>query len=182
MTRIHPVSNPEGKAAELFESITSQMGMVPNIFKTFGNSPAVLEGFLAMSSALGGGLLKPALREQIALTVAGANACDYCASAHSVMAKGAGVAADEITTSLSGESNDSKTQAALTFSKSVVTNRGNVSDPELQTLRDAGFNEGEVVEIITHVGVNIFTNYFNHIAGTEIDFPVVTTSAVSNAA
>ncbi len=182
MTRIQPVTNPEGQAAELYEAVTSQLGMVPNIFKTFANSPAVLEGFLSMNGALSKGMLTPALREQIALAVAGANGCDYCASAHTAIGKGAGVSADELVTSVNGQSSDSKAQAALTFALSVVKNHGNVSDAELQAVRDAGYSEGEVVEIITHVGVNIFTNYFNHIAATEIDFPVVSTAAAPKAA
>lgn len=182
MTRIQPVTNPEGKAADLFGAITKQMGSVPNIFKTMANSPATLEGFLGFSGALGNGVLSPALREQIALTTAGANGCDYCASAHTVMGKGAGLEADEITNSISGQANDAKTQAALTFARNITANRGNLSDGELQAVRDAGYNEAEIVEIIAHVGVNLFTNYFNHIAATEIDFPVVNTDAASKAA
>jgi alkylhydroperoxidase family enzyme len=46
----------------------------------------------------------------------------------------------------------------------------------LGAVRDAGFTEEEIVEIIAHVGMNLFTNYFNHIAGTEVDFPFVSTA------
>lgn len=182
MTKIQPVTNPEGKAADLFGAITEQMGSVPNIFKTMGHSPATLEGFLGFSGALGGGVLSPALREQLALATAGANGCDYCASAHTVMGKGAGLDADTITSSISGQASDSKTQAALTFARNIIANRGNLADGELQAVRDAGFSEAEIVEIIAHVGLNLFTNYFNHIAATEIDFPVVSTEAASKAA
>ena len=39
-------------------------------------------------------------------------------------------------------------------------------------VRNAGYTDGEVVEIVANVAINIFTNYFNHIANTEVDFPM----------
>jgi len=93
MPRINPVdpATATGSAKELLDGVKAEIGVVPNIFATFVQSPKVLEGYLALNSALGQGLLDPQLREQIALTVAGANNCDYCASAHTVMGKGTGV-------------------------------------------------------------------------------------------
>jgi AhpD family alkylhydroperoxidase len=116
------------------------------------------------------------------LTVAGASGCDYCASAHTALGKGAGVAVDELRRNLRGRSNDGATQAALTFASKVVEQRGRVSDRDVEELRTANFSEGEIVEIVAHIGVNLFTNYFNHIAGTEIDFPVVNAAAAPQAA
>ncbi|HEY4037700.1 MAG TPA: carboxymuconolactone decarboxylase family protein, partial [Burkholderiaceae bacterium] len=115
------------------------------------------------------------LREQIALVTAGANQCDYCASAHTLMGKGAGVEAKEATANLQGQSSNAKTQAALTFAKTIIDQKGRVTANQLQAVRTAGFGEAEIVEIIAHVSMNIFTNYFNHIAETVIDFPVVST-------
>ena len=184
MTRINTVNvdTATGKAADLFKAIKNQMGGIPNIFSTMAQSPATLEALLNFNTALGQGVLAPSLREQIALTVAGKNECDYCASAHTVMGKGAGVDSDELQRNLQGDSDNAKTQAALTFSQTVVENRGGISDEDLSALRDAGFQDEEAIEIIAHIAINTFTNYFNRIAQTEIDFPVVTTSNVAKAA
>jgi hypothetical protein len=46
----------------------------------------------------------------------------------------------------------------------------------------AGFSEAEIVEIIAHVGMNIFTSYFNNVAHTEVDFPRVDTMRKASAA
>ena len=165
----------------MLEAVGKKLGMVPNLFKTFAHSPAVLQYYLAGSEALGRGVLTGAQREQIALVTAGANECDYCASAHTLMGKGAGLAAAEMSNNLRGRSDDAKTQGALDFAKAIVSSRGRVSDDQLQAVRAAGYNDAEVVEIVANVVANIFTNYFNHIAGTVIDFPVVKSGEPANA-
>ena len=157
----------------MLEAVKKKVGMVPNLFKTFAHSPAVLQYYLSGSEALGGGALPAALREQIALVTAGQNECDYCASAHTLMGKGAGLAAGEMADNLRGRSGNAKTQAALDFAASIVKNRGRVTDAQLEAVRAAGYGDAEVVEIVANVAANIFTNYFNHIAGTVIDFPLV---------
>ena len=182
MTRIQPVTNPEGQAAELYEAVTSQLGMVPNIFKTFGNSPAVLDFYMQGSGALGNTSISAQLRESIALTVAGANSCDYCASAHTAIGAGAGLGADELASNLHTKSEDAKAQAALDCSLKLVNSQGNATDADVQALKDAGYTEGEVLEITAVVAFNIFTNYFNHVADTDVDFPLVSTADVSKAA
>ena len=98
MPRISPVDHDSasGSAKELLNGVKAQLGVVPNIFATFVQSPKVLEGFLAFNAALGQGVLSAQLREQIALTVAGLNGCDYCASAHTALGKGAGIDREEL--------------------------------------------------------------------------------------
>lgn len=184
MPRIQPVVHSEatGDAKALLDGVQSALGMVPNIFATFVHSPKALEGFLALNQALGGGQLPGPLREQIALTIAGANTCDYCASAHSALGKGQGLSGEEMTANLGGRSTDLTTQAALTFVRKAVDQRGKVADTDVQSLRDAGFTEGQIVEVIFHIGVNILTNYFNHIVETDIDFPAVSATAQNAAA
>jgi uncharacterized peroxidase-related enzyme len=160
----------------LLDAVHKKLGMVPNLFKTFAHSPAVLNFYLKQGEALATGVLPAALREQIALVTAGTNQCDYCASAHTLMSKGAGVDATEATANLQGHSSNAKTQAALTFAKTIVDHQGRVTANQLQAVRTAGFGDAEIVEIIAHVSMNIFTNYFNHIAETVIDFPLVSTA------
>lgn len=137
---------------------------------------------LNFNTVLDQGVLAPALREQIALTVAGKNECDYCASAHTVMGKGAGLDPQELQRNLNGDSDNTKTQTVLKFSQTVVENRGDISDEDLSALRNAGFADDAIIEIIAHIAINTFTNYFNRIAQTEIDFPIVSTNNVSKAA
>jgi len=161
------------RARKLLDGVRKSLGTTPNMMATMAQAPAVLDMYLSATAKLGTGSLDAGLREQIALAVAGANTCGYCASAHTALGKGAGVGDDELTRNLDGKSNDARTQAALTFAQRIVAARGLVSDGDVKAVRDAGYSDAEIIEIVANVTHNIFTNYFNHIAQPEIDFPVV---------
>jgi uncharacterized peroxidase-related enzyme len=184
MQRILALDTNAAPAASqpLLNAVNKQFGMVPNIFKTLAHSPASLQFALNQNAALSTGALSKTLREQIALVTAGRNRCDYCASAHTAIGGGAGLAANEMTDNLAGRASDVKVEAALSFAASVVDSRGQITDAELTVIRAAGYSDGEIIEILAHVTMNTFTNYFNHIAGTTIDFPIVTTTNLRAAA
>lgn len=175
-------SKVSAKVNETLEAVKKKIGMVPNLFKVFAQSEAVLNAYLGQSEALSHVSLSAQLREQLAVAIAGINSCDYCASAHTLMGKGTGVSEAELKSNLEGSSADAKTQAALTFARKVVEARGQLADSDLHAVRAAGYSNAEIVEIIALVGLNLFTNYTNHIAATEIDFPHVSTSSARKAA
>lgn len=179
MPRLTQVSddNASPQAAELLQGVKAKIGMVPNLYRVLANEPAALAAALGLSDNLSKGSFSPAVREAIALTVAGVNACDYCASAHSAISKSLRVSPEEIAARLKGKSADAKLQAILSFAVAVVEKRGLVSDDDLKAARNAGLTEGEIVETVVNTVQNILTNYVNHIAQTEIDFPVVRTQA-----
>ncbi len=182
MPRIQPNANPNSESQTILTQVQQKLGSVPNVFKTFAQSPAVLNFYWSGSAALASTSISAALREQIALAVAGANRCDYCASAHTAIGKGQNLADGEMSQNLAARSSDTKTQAALTFARKIVDLRGNLSDSDVKAVRDAGYNDGEIAEILTVTSFNIFTNYFNHVAGTEVDFPRISTQEIAKAA
>lgn len=184
MSIVKPLNpaDAEGKTKELFGAIEGNLGKVPNIFRVFGHAPAALEGFLNFSGALGGGSLTPQLREKIALTCAGLNGCDYCASAHTLLGSKAGVDEAELVSSLAGKSGDAKDQAALDFAARIIEARGRAGADAVKAVRDAGFSDEEIVEILANVALNIFTNYFNETFETENDFPPVSAKSARDAA
>lgn len=171
------VDNAEGKAGELIAGVKKQMGGVPNMLAVMARSPSSLDGYLRFGQALGGGELGGALSEQIAVAVAGANACEYCASAHTLLGSKHGVSEEELSKNLAGDSSDDRTRAAVRFARKLVETRGFVSDEDLESVRAAGYREGQIIEIVAHVALNTFTNYFNHVAEPELDFPKVEVGA-----
>ncbi len=175
MPRIQPIEldKAQPKAKALLEGVHKSLGITPNGMRTMAQSPATLEAYLGFGKALSGASVSPQLREQIALTVAGENACNYCASAHTALGTKLGVDTDELAANLKGLSRDPKTKAALEFARRIVIERGWVSDDDLRRVREAGYTEGEITEIIAVVSQNIFSTYFNHIADTDVDFPRV---------
>lgn len=158
----------------LLEAVKKQLGSVPNLFRLVSNSPAALEGYLSLSGALGQGTLPPATRERIALAVAQVNGCSYCLSAHTYLGKNlAKLDEAEIKANREGGSNDPKAAAAVRFATQVVKERGHVGSDAVRVVREAGYDDAQIIEIVLHVALNTWTNYINEIAGTEIDFPVV---------
>jgi uncharacterized peroxidase-related enzyme len=157
-----------------FDAIEKQLGVVPNMMRTMAQSPSVLEAYLGFGAALRRGRLSSALGEQIALAVAEVNACDYCLSAHTALGAGAGLSTEQLAASREGRDSNPRSAAALTFARAILERRGAVTNQELERVRSSGFSDTEIVEIIAHVAVNIFTNYFNRAAETDIDFPKVT--------
>lgn len=160
-----------GRTRELLDQTKVRMGKVPNLIKTLANSPAALEAYLGFSDALSNGVIPAQLREQIALAVSEANNCRYCLAAHSAVGKMVGLSDEEIQDSRQGTAVDGKTEAALRFSRQLVEKLGWVNDGDVGHLRDAGYGDEEIAEIVAHVARNIFTNYFNHVAETIVDFP-----------
>jgi len=184
MSRLNLINleTASGKAAELLGKVKASMGIVPNLMKVMANQPAVLDTYLSISGTLSQGSFSAKTREAIALTVAGANSCDYCASAHSAISQSLKVDQNEISNQLSGQSSDPKLAALLEFTKKIVVNRGNVTDQDLMAFKAAGYDDGAVTEVIANVAANILTNYLNHVAETDIDFPVVKTKSLTVAA
>lgn len=164
----------------LLDAVHKQLGVVPNLMKMVGNSPAALEGYLSLNAALGKGVLPIALRERIALTIAEFNACEYCLAAHSYLAENqARIEASEIVSARDGFSKDPKTEAALQFALRVASQHGKVEDQDLATLRAAGYDDAGIVEIVLNVALNVLTNYINNVAQTDVDFPKVELKAVA---
>lgn len=164
-------------ARPLLDAVEKKLGAVPNLFRLMATSPAVLDGYLAKSAALSK-TLDAKLRERIALAVAAINGCDYCMSAHTYLATNlAKLPADEIARNRAGGSGEPKADAAVRFAAKVARERGHVSDAELSQVRLAGWSDAQIVEIVAVVAENVFTNFLNEVAKTDIDFPVVRAAA-----
>jgi len=162
-------ASPE-KSKPLLDAVEQQLGVIPNLFRLVGTSPAALEGYLGLNGALGR-TLDAKTRERIALAVAQANGCDYCLSAHTYLGLNlAKIDEAEIALNRSGHSGDAKADAAIVFARRVLDARGRVRDADLSAVRDAGFTDAQIVEIVLTVALNVLTNYVNNVAGTDIDF------------
>lgn len=181
MSRLHPVdpSTATGKGKELLDAVKGKLGIVPNMTRVMATSPVVLEAYLGFSGALGGGLLDAKTREELALVTAQQNHCNYCLSAHTAIGKMVGLSHDQIVASREGTGTSPKATAALSFAKRVLETKGQISEADLATIRDANFSEGEIAEIIAHVALNVFTNYFNIATDVDIDFPKVSYTEVA---
>jgi uncharacterized peroxidase-related enzyme len=175
MSRIAAIDpeKTQGKTHELLTAVHQMLGATPNMFRVAAQAPAVLEALVGFNVAAAHGVLRPAVRQSIALTVAEANGCDYCLSAHSFIGTRIGLSEEDQARARTGSARDPKTDALLRFARALVLERGNLGEPAVAGLRAAGVSDAELLETIAHVALNVFTNYLNKVVGTDIDFPVV---------
>ena len=161
----------------ILDAVHKQLGLVPNMFRLIALSPATLQGFMANNGALTK-TLDVKTRERIALAIAQVNGCDYCLSAHSYLGLNlAKLSPEEVAFNRKGQSGDAKANAAVSFAAKVVRERGHITEADIKAVRDAGFGNGQIVEILAVTAENIFTNLLNVVAQTDIDFPVVRAAA-----
>jgi uncharacterized peroxidase-related enzyme len=173
MSRIQPVEHESstGKTRELLDGIAAKFGGVPNLMRTFAQSPAALQFFLSGSQALAGGVIPAKIREQIDLVVSQENGCDYCLAAHTQLARGLRLTDDQIVEARRGRSEDPKTSAILAFASALVECRGRLTEDHFAAARSEGLSDPELAEIIAAVALKIFTNYFAIATEVEVDFP-----------
>jgi uncharacterized peroxidase-related enzyme len=150
-----------------------QLGRLPNLYAALANGPAALEGYLALRNALSRGVLSARLREQLALLVASDNGCTYCVSAHSLRGGRMGLTEDELARTRRADDVDPRAAAVLRLAREVLAARGNVSDQTLADVRVAAVTDAEIAETVAHVALNVLSNYFNHVARPDLDFPEV---------
>ncbi|MFD3947954.1 carboxymuconolactone decarboxylase family protein [Streptomyces sp. NPDC058579] len=164
-----------GESAALFTATHQALGVVPNLARVMANSPAVLKGYVGLLTALNTeGTLSAAVRESIALLVAQENGSDYCLSVHAFRGtRTAGLSTAEADRARRGKADDPWAAAVLELAAVVVRDRGTVTDEQLAAARSAGLSDGQIVEVVAHVALNVFTNYLATTARVAIDWPLV---------
>ena len=175
MSRISPIdrNTTNDSVRKNFDAIQTQLGVVPNMMRTMAQSAPVLDAYLGFAAALRRGRLPVALHEQIALAVAEANGCNYCLAAHTLLGKGAGLNSSDILAARAGEADNPRAAAALALARQLVERRGAIGADGIAAARAASLSDADIVEIIASVAINVFTNYVNIAADTDIDFPPV---------
>ena len=162
-----------GDAKALLDAVQAQLGVTPNFIRVLANSPKALEGFLGLYGALGKAAVDKPTQERIALAIAEGNGCEYCVSAHTAIGRRAGLSNEEMLLNRKGASSDHKAGATVAFAKALSTNLGEITTAEFEAARSAGLSDGEIVEVISVVALNIFTNILGKATRVEIDFPKI---------
>ncbi|MEU2103432.1 carboxymuconolactone decarboxylase family protein [Nocardia sp. NPDC019255] len=173
MSRLPLVSTDSADAeqSDLLAEVQRQLGRVPNLYAAMANSPATLRGYLSLRDALTKGKLSARAREQLALLVASENGCDYCTAAHTMRADRMGFSEQAIADTRAARADDPHADAILRVARDVLHSRGRIDDAALASARARGVSDAELSEIVGHVALNVLSNYFNHVAEPELDFP-----------
>jgi uncharacterized peroxidase-related enzyme len=170
--RIQPVdpAHAMGVIRRVFSKLQAKFALVPNLFRVLANAPPALEGLMSLDAALAGGTLDEKIREQLALAIAESNLCAYCLSSHMATAAKIGLNQAEIADAIRASAADARNDAILKLARNIVVQRGELTDADLARARTVGLSDGEIVETVANVALNIFENYMSHVARVPIDF------------
>ena len=164
-----------GATAEVYAQIKKAVGNVPNTYAAIGAyRPDALRAILLADSVLAAGALSRRDQETIKLVISGVAGCDYCVAAHSLLGKLAGLKPDELKNIRDGKpTGDARRDALIRFVRVLAESSGTVSNEEFAAIKAAGYSDAQLVEISLAFATTVFTNVFNRINDTEIDFPAV---------
>lgn len=151
-------------------AVEKAWGFAPNLIRTFANSPAVLEGAWGLLTAFGKTRFTPAEQQLISLAISVENECGYCAAAHSLMGKGAGLSDGELAATRAGEAvTEPRHEALRRFATVVTATRGNPDRAEIEAFLAAGYDQTAILEVILGVATKTLMNYTDHIAHVTLD-------------
>jgi uncharacterized peroxidase-related enzyme len=161
----------DAQTRKLLDLARAEFGLATNMMKTMAQSPAALEGYLNLSAALANGSLEPQLREAVGLAVAHAAGCEYSIAAHASLGRRTGLTDEEIIESSEARSSDPKIAAALKFAHDFTLSPGALGPDAVRRLREAGWRDPQIVELVALAALQLFGARFNRVAGTIVDFP-----------
>ena len=169
------VETATGASAEVFAQIRKAAGGVPNTFAALGSlAPEALKAVLAADGVLAAGTLGKKDLETIKLVVSQVAGCDYCVAAHSLLGKLAGLSPDTLRQIRNGEpTGDAKRDALAGLVRTLASTSGTISAARFDAIKAAGYTDTQLAEISLAVATTVFTNVFNRINDTTIDFPAV---------
>ncbi len=153
-----------------FDNLKSALGFVPNLYAAIAHSENGLNKYLAFQQAKTS--LSNREKEAVNLVVSEVNGCRYCLSAHTVIGKMNGFSEEEILRIRSGQSSNDKLNALVQLAKAITESKGNLDNGTLQSFYDAGYNKGNLVDVILQISDKIAMNYLHNLTQIPIDFPI----------
>ncbi|MBI3375359.1 MAG: carboxymuconolactone decarboxylase family protein [Betaproteobacteria bacterium] len=173
MARLNVVTPQQasGRVKELFDGIQASVGMIPQIYQGVANSAAALEGVLHLGKTLSTGQLSGTEIEAVKLVVSQAYGCNYCLAVHTLLGKKHGLTENETIAIRRGTAEAPRLGALVDFVNSVMRPEGSATDDTVRAVRAAGYNDAQVAEILLVVAQTVFTNLFNRVHQTPVDFP-----------
>lgn len=168
---VHTKDSAPVASRPVLERIGKAFGFVPNLYAVFAESPAALQGALAISDAFAKTSLSPAEQQLVALAVSEANECEFCMAAHSTLAKHAARVAPTIVAAVRNREPlaDAKLDALVTFTRKIVEQRGFVANVDVAAFLGAGYTKAQIIEVLFGVGMKTFNNYVDHIARAPLN-------------
>lgn len=158
----------------IFDNLKKGLGFVPNLYAYFAKNETALGDYLTLQGRKS--TLKAKEREAINLVTSQINGCLYCQSAHTVLGKMNGFSDEQVIEIRKGSATfDSKLDALVKFTASVVENRGHAIEETKEHFFATGYTEANLIDVVIVIADKIIMNYIHNLVEIEIDFPIAAT-------
>jgi AhpD family alkylhydroperoxidase len=168
LTRLTP-DTAVGAARDLLGDLVTRHGQVGDMVATMAHSPAILGGYLQLSRAMKSAKLDRKISERISIAIQVQQGCGLCLASHTDAARGFGVSDDEIERARAGTSDDPAIAAIIQLGMQVYREPTAITDGQIERLRDHGYRDREIADVVGVVSLNILTGSFNLVAGLKAD-------------
>jgi len=169
--KVVKVEEATGEVKRIFESCSSSIGMVPNIYKGMANSPTTLQATVTLDRLIGEGKLTGVEQVAVKLVVAQYYGSAYCLAVCTAIGASRGMSAEQMVGIRRGRAEDAKHAALVQFTRRMLETKGCVEDGDIASFRASGYTDGHIAEVVTIIGTVTLGSYFNNMNRTELDFP-----------
>lgn len=164
LTRLTP-DTAVGASRDLLAELVSRHGEVGDMVSTMAHSPAVLGGYLQLSRAMGRAKLDRGTSERISIAIQTRQDCRLCLDAHAGAARRTGVDEGEIERARTGTSEDPGIAAIIALALQVYREPASITDAQVIAVREHGYSDRAIADVVGIVALNILTGAFNLLAG-----------------
>lgn len=155
-----------------FYVLEENMGKVPNVYAFLTHSETALGSFLAFNGTPTAFCAQEV--EIVSLITSQINRCQYCLSAHSLMAKNTGLTDEQIIEIRKGNVPfNQKWDTLAKMTCEMVNHHGEVRPETIDRFYEAGYTDAHLVDLVMVIARTIITNYTNNVIHTPLDFPEV---------
>ncbi|KAA1426786.1 carboxymuconolactone decarboxylase family protein [Nocardioides antri] len=154
-----------GASRDLLGELVERHGQVGSMVRTMAHSPAVLGGYLQLSRAMKRAKLDRRTSELVSIALQVHQGCQMCLAAHEAAARSLGVSEEEIDAARQSTSSDPRVAAMIDVALKVYREPSGITDAQVEKLRDLGFSDREIADVVGIVALNVLTGAFNLLAG-----------------
>ncbi|OLT13904.1 alkylhydroperoxidase [Actinomadura sp. CNU-125] len=169
MRNLPPLTPDEApaKSRDLLARIVDRHGSAGDMVSTMAHSPALLQGYLELSRAMKRIKIPRPLSEKVSLALQEWIGCGTCMAAHIEAGRAAGLTETDIALARQGTSADAREAALVDFALRVLTEPSSLTSDDVTALREHGWDDRVISEVVGLVTLNMLTGSFNLVAGNQ---------------
>lgn len=166
-----PAPSVSRKTAEMYRKAEESYGYLPNMYRTFGHRPDVMESWSALLVSLRGNM-EARRYELVTLAAARALKSSYCMLAHGTVLLQQGMSKEELTEIVADAPDaplNEEERAIMFFATKVVRDATSVTQDDIDALKTFALTDAEIFDIAAAAAARCFYSKTLDAMGTQPD-------------